>query len=290
MAPGADDLLASFWTLAGRLDVGDPGPSPWSFEQRVAAAAAAGYAGIGIEHRDVLAYLDGPGLAQMHAVIAGAGLDLVELELITGWIDDARPGAALPGAEQRRRVRADLLQAASVLGARHIKIGGGMVDNGVSTEHIAESFAALCRQAAEAGTSVVLELLPVGPVSTLARAVEIVSRAAADNGGLLLDAWHVQRAGVSLDEIAALQAGVLRYVELCDGMPASGLPLFEDTTRNRMPCGDGQFDLESFVDSVRKSGYGGPYGVEILSSSLRTHPVTEIAERTASTAAALLAW
>jgi hypothetical protein len=48
------DLLASFWTLAGDLDVTSPAASPWPFARRVAAAAAAGYRGFGVDARDVL--------------------------------------------------------------------------------------------------------------------------------------------------------------------------------------------------------------------------------------------
>jgi sugar phosphate isomerase/epimerase len=286
---GETSLLASFWTLAGDLQVRDPGPSPWPFEKRVAAAAAAGYAGIGIDHRDVVAYLAGYGLRRMRDVVGRAGLAIVELELVTGWFDDGTLPNADPTWVLRRRVREELFQAAEILGARHVKIGGGLVDTGVGTNVLVESFSALCDRAASAGTNVVLELLPGGPVATLERAVEIIFGAGAPNGGLLLDAWHVQRAGISPAAIAALPAGVLRYVEICDGAASSTLSPFEDTTTNRLLCGEGEFDLPGFIRSVRAAGYDGPYGVEILSRALRTRPLDEIARRSASTAAAVLA-
>lgn len=279
-----DDLLASFWTLAGDLDVGDPGPSPWSFEQRVAAAAEAGFRGIGIDHRDIACYRQGPGLKRMRAAIESAGISLVELELITGWLPDS-PASGDPRTAQ---VHDDLFAAADVLGARHIKAGAGFADSTADSRVITSAFAALCQRAQRSGSSVMLELLALGPVSTLPRAVEVIT-GAGSGAGLLLDAWHVQRAGVPLAAIAGLAADVVGYVELCDGPLTATEPAFVDATCNRLPCGEGEFDLPGFIDAVTFAGYRGPFGVEILSASLRTRPLAEIARLASAGARSLLA-
>jgi sugar phosphate isomerase/epimerase len=275
------DLLASFWTLAGELDVTSPAASPWPFARRVAAAAAAGYSGFGVDARDIA----GPGgparLGPMRSMLADAGLVFVEVELLTGWV--GRPAAG------HRRHRSALLDAAAGLGARHVKVSAGFGDSTAGTAQIIDSFAAVCADATAAGTQVVLELLPSGPVSRLDRAVRIVTGAGAANGGLLLDAWHADRAGIAPAEIAALPAGVLRYVELCDGRRARDGGLIADTTLRRMPCGAGEFDLGGFVGAVRAAGYAGPYGVEVLSASLRGQPVELVARRTAQAAFGVLA-
>jgi sugar phosphate isomerase/epimerase len=281
-------LVASFWTLAGDLRLEDLGPSPWSLEQRAAAAAEAGYAGIGIDHRDVAAYLAGAGLSRMRNIIDRTGLSFVELELITGWYDITAGAGQGSGGAGRAQVAAQLLQAAEVVGARHVKIGGGLVDTGVSTEALVEAFAAICARAASAGAEIVLELLPGGPFRTLERAVDVVTTAGAPNGGLLLDAWHVQRAGISTTSIAKLTPGLLRFVEVCDGAATSSLPLLEDTTTNRLLCGEGEFDLDGFIRATRAAGYIGPYGVEILSAALRSRPLAEVAQRSADTAKAVI--
>lgn len=277
------DLLASFWTLAGDLDVRDPGPSPWSFEQRVAAAAEAAFRGVGVDHRDVAWYRRGPGLERMRAVVESAGISLVEVELITGWLPDA-PAAADPRTSE---VHDDLFAAAEVLGARHIKAGAGFTASAADTAAIADAFAALSQRAQRAGTSVVLELLSLGPVSTLARAVQVITDADA-GASLLLDAWHVQRAGVPFAAIAELANGIVGFVELCDGRLDTTDPAFTDATRNRMPCGKGEFDLPGFVDAVTQAGYRGPFGVEILSASLRTRPLAEMAGLAVAGARSLL--
>jgi sugar phosphate isomerase/epimerase len=214
-------------------------------------------------------------------MLADAGLVFVEVELLTGWI--GRPAAG------HRRHRSALLDAAAGLGARHVKVSAGFADSTAGTAQIIDSFAAVCADATAAGTQVVLELLPSGPVSRLDRAVRIVTGAGAANGGLLLDAWHADRAGITPAEIAALPQGVLRYVELCDGRCARDGALIADTTLHRMPCGAGEFDLGGFIGAVQATGYTGPYGVEVLSESLRTQPVELVARRTAQAAADVLA-
>jgi sugar phosphate isomerase/epimerase len=240
MADLMADLLASFWTLAGDLDVTSPAASPWPFARRVAAAAAAGYRGFGVDARDVLGRGGPARLGPMRSMLADAGLVFVEVELLTGWI--GRPAA---GHLRRRNA---LLDAAASLGARHVKVSAGFGDHAAGTAQIIDSFAAVCADAAAAGTQVVLELLPSGPVSRLDRAARIVTGAGAPNGGLIAD-----------------------------------------TTLRRMPCGAGEFDLDGFVGAVRAAGYAGPYGVEVLSASLRGQPVELVARRTAQAAAGVLA-
>ncbi len=274
-------LLASFWTLAGDLAVNAPGPSPWPVEERVAAAVEAGYDGVGLDHRDVAAFGAGPGLQRLAAILDGAGVSLVELELLTGWCPAPFGGVAARNAE--------LIRAAGVLGARHVKAGAGFAPADVSTEILTRAFATLCALAADHGTGVVLELLATGPVSTLERAVEIVAGADAPNGGLLLDVWHVQRAGIPFSAVAAIPPGLVTYVELCDGRTQSDVPALEDATTNRMLCGDGELDLAGFVRATSACGYAGPYGVEIVSASLRGCPLRHVARRSASGATAVLA-
>jgi sugar phosphate isomerase/epimerase len=275
------DLLASFWTLAGDLDVTSPAASPWPFARRVAAAAAAGYSGFGVDARDILGSGSPAGLGPVRLMLADAGLVFVEVEMLTGWI--GRPAA---GHLDHRKA---LLDAAASLGARHVKAGAGFGESTAGTAQIIDSFAGVCADAATADLQVVLELLPSGPVSRLDRAVRIVTGAGATNGGLLLDAWHADRAGIAPAEIAALPAGILRYVELCDGRRARDGGLIADTTLRRMPCGTGEFDLDGFVGAVRAAGYAGPYGVEVLSASLRRQPVELVARLTAQAAAGVLA-
>ena len=55
MSMGNVDLIASYWTIAGKLNFADGmdlDGSPIDFPQRVKAAIAGGYAGVGLTYPD----------------------------------------------------------------------------------------------------------------------------------------------------------------------------------------------------------------------------------------------
>ena len=107
--------------------------------------------------------------------------------------------------------------------------------------------------------------------------------------GLLVDAWHVFRAGSTLAELrAALNPEMVFGVELDDAAPEIVGTLFEDTVDNRMFCGEGSFDLTGLVKLLRDLGFDGPWGVEILSTSYRVLPVGQALKLAAESTLAVL--
>ncbi|HZN72098.1 MAG TPA: sugar phosphate isomerase/epimerase, partial [Micromonosporaceae bacterium] len=62
----------------------------------------------------------------------------------------------------------------------------------------------------------------------------------------------------------------------------------EDTRDRRRLCGHGSFDLHGFVTALRRAGWTGPWGVEILSADLRRLPVREAVAAAYSTATSLM--
>jgi sugar phosphate isomerase/epimerase len=55
--------------------------------------------------------------------------------------------------------------------------------------------------------------------------------------------------------------------------------LHEDTINHRRFCGEGEFDVKGFVECIRKTGYAGPWGIEVLSEELRRKPLEELTSR-----------
>ena len=266
--PADVDLIASYWTIAGDIDVLGDAISPWDFEERVACATAAGYVGFGLNLLELLHLEAMLGFDAMRSIFAEHGITIVELEALTDWfVEDEARGVS----DQARR---DLLRAAGALGARHIKVVGTLADEqeDVGPDRMMETFAGLSADAAEVGTGIVIEMLPIGNVSSLDSAQRLVQGAGAPNGGLLLDMWHVHRTGTSLQAIAALPAGCLQHVELDDGGPPAPGSAFEDTIRNRKLCGEGEFDLTGFLRATRRQGIGGPMASR--SSRPRSAPAT----------------
>src|SRR5690606_10376189 len=122
-----------------------------------------------------------------------SGLTHIELEYLANWFGD--------GEERRQSdtVRRDLFAVADVLGARHIKVMPPFGDAGWPETRLIDEFGELCNQAARYNLRIALEMIPYSDLSTLEAALAVVAGANADNGGLLIDIWHVLRSGAALD-------------------------------------------------------------------------------------------
>lgn len=260
------ELLATCWTSAGDvmpLRTGDR--SPIGIERRVAAVAAAGYRGMGLNHADLVATRDEIGLPQLAELLSAHGLHHVELEIIDYW------WAAGPQREGSDRVRADLLEAAQVLGVDHVKVGVGVLGDTYDPDTLCESFIALADDARAAGTRIALEACAFSSMPSLEPAAKLVTDVDHPHAGLLLDIWHIFRSGMDYATMADLvPREKLFAVELDDGAREQVGTGLEDTFDNRLLCGHGDFGVSAFIDSVRSRGYQGPWGVEMMSDHHRT--------------------
>ena len=269
------DLIATCWTSAGDVRPGRTADtSPVPLEDRVAAVAAAGYRGIGLGWPDVEAAEERIGLPAVKQLIDAAGLDHVELEFIDAWwIGGPRRDAA-------DRVRQGLLRAAEQLGARHIKVGCGAFGDTRDHGVLRTELALLAEQAADHGTRVVLEPGAGSALDLTGEAIPLLVDVAHPAAGLLLDPWHLVRAGLPYEQtLADLPPGLLLAVELSDGAAECRGTLLDDTFDRRLPPGLGEFDVPAFVRAVRDLGYDGPWGVEVMSDRTRQQdPTTTLAE------------
>lgn len=270
------ELLAAYWTLAGDIWPGAPSEiSPFPLEARAAAAANAGWTGMGFVHEDLVATVVRIGYAGIRRILADHGIRHVEVEFLSDW--DAEP--ATPERAASDRMRADLIQAAGELGARNVKASPHLfAEPPPDIARMRDAFAQLCEDVRPTGANVILEIMPFTDVRTIDDGLAIVGDA--PNGGLLLDSWHVERGGVPHAEIAGMPPGRLLGVELDDSGPPAG-DLFDDTRFRRVLPGEGEFDLGGFLRAARAAGLATPYlGVEIISEVFRRQP-PEVMARTA---------
>ncbi len=260
------DLIASCWTSAGDVMPTRNGErSPIDVVRRIRAVSAAGFRGFGINHADLVAARDSIGLSNLAELFVEHGIAYVEPELIDYWWTSGEQRAASD------RVREDLLAAATVLGADHIKVGVGAFGDTYDSDVLRNEFATLASEAESVGVKVALEACAFSAMPTLDLAVDLVTDVAHPNGGLLIDIWHVYRSGMDYRTMAAIvPAEYVFAVELDDGAVeqiGSGL---EDTFDNRVLCGEGDFDVLSFIQAINGLDYQGPWGVEMMSHLHRT--------------------
>lgn len=277
-------LVATAWTSAGAVSPTDsPTLSPVPIAERITAVADAGYCGMGVVADDLAAIRDSIGLVQLRDMVADAGLTHLEIELLERWwVPRGETGHTFA-------VRDLLLDAADVLSPAFIKIGS---QNGPATSEplaLVEPLRELADQAVAHGTRIAIETMPFSTISTVPMGIEIITAAGHPAVGLLIDAWHVFRAGTTLDTLAAaLPPELIFGVELDDAAPTVVGTLFEDTVDRRLLCGEGSFDLKGLVAMLRDKGFDGPWGVEILSTEFRALPVGQALKLAADTALTVL--
>jgi sugar phosphate isomerase/epimerase len=276
------ELVASYYTLTGTA-VGQP--PRFSFQDRVAAAATAGFAGIGLVSDDYAALRSsGHTDADLQAVLDRYGIRVMEVEFLFDWaLADPPPG---PTSD----AEATLHAMADAFAPHHLNVGVlEPADALPPLDVVAERFAGVCDRAAEHGTRVALEFLPWTGLADLATAADVVEAAGRANGGVLIDAWHYFRGRPDTARLRSIPAADVVAVQLDDADPDVVGPLFEDTMFRRRLPGDGSFDLVGLVQTLDDIGVAVPYSVEIMSTAEQALPVEDAARRAHEAAATTLA-
>ncbi len=212
----------------------------------VSAAAAAGFRTVGIRLSatpsvglppyDMLG--DTPMMRETLARLAGSGVSVLDVEFLR-----FEPGSAAAGIPE------GFLEAGARLGARYVLV--------MSAEPLEartlERFVELCDRAQQYRLHVCLEFAIYTGVRTLADAVRLVRRAGRANASVLIDALHFSRSGGAPADVAAADAALFRYAQICDaqaGMPTEAQELMREARTGRLLPGDGVLPLRELVQAL----------------------------------------
>jgi sugar phosphate isomerase/epimerase len=272
---GPNHLIASHFTLTGT-----PAPAPprFSFVERVAAAASAGFDGIGLFTAH---WEDGMTAAQMRRIADDQGIVVAELEWLVDWWCDGERGRNSRTAEER------MYEAAEALGSRHLSIAAVSHGEHPDPRAVADRFAALCERADERDLLVGIEFFP-GSETRDAGAAWDIARFAGENGGVLVDSWHYFRGAANPAHLRDIPAHRIVAVQFDDADTEVVGSLFEDTTLRRRLPGEGSFDLLGFIRLLDEVGVQAPISVEILSPEHQRLPVEEAARRAHDTSRSVI--
>lgn len=145
----------------------------------------------------------------------------------------------------------------------------------------AERFANLAAIAAEFGLLLAIEFMAFRSIASLGAAVQILTETATPNGRIVLDALHFQRTGATLEELAAVPAGMVSHLQLCDARkqrpPLEALA--EEARNGRLLPGEGVIPLREIIEVLPSDT---PMALEIPTAELATLPVAERALRGAA--------
>jgi sugar phosphate isomerase/epimerase len=177
-------------------------------------------------------------------------------------------------------VREVLFEAAAELGAHHVKVGLGDREDDLDEELFASEFDRLATEAHTHGTRIGFEPPADSMMPTIFPAVDLVRAVANPAGGLLVDIWHIFRSGTGYDQLVdVLPPEYVFAVELSDGRAEPVGTLYDDTFDNRLPPGRGEFDVAGFIRALDALGFEGPWGLEVMSTELRSLPVEVATKR-----------
>ena len=271
------ELIGLYWTTSGPVEVHFG--REWSLfdlRDRCEQAARVGFAGLGLWHADIEHVLERRTLREVRQLFDDNGLRYVELEFLGDWFldpDDERRGAS-------DQTRALLFEAAGALDAHHVKVAN-IFGREASLAQLTERFGELCADAAQhTDAKIVYELMPPDVnVQTVDAMLEVVGGAAASNGGIAIDTWHMSKLGIAPDELRRIPVEYLSWVELSDGQVENMDDPVDEVVNHRALPGEGEFDIRGYVGACRDHGYGGPWGVEVLSAELRANPMDVIFRR-----------
>ena len=125
-----------------------------------------------------------------------------------------------------------------------------------SLAQLTERFGELCADAAQhTDAKIVYELMPPDVnVQTVDAMLEVVGGAAASNGGIAIDTWHMSKLGIAPDELRRIPVEYLSWVELSDGQVENMDDPVDEVVNHRALPGEGEFDIRGYVGRAAITG------------------------------------
>lgn len=212
---------------------------------------------------------DPAALRASRAALDETGIAVNDIEFVR-LTPEFRAGALLP-----------FLDAGAALGARHVICAPYDPD----LARLSDNLAALHALARPRGLACVLEFFPWTNVPDLAAARRVVEAAGAADIGMLVDTLHFDRSGSTLADLAALPAGRLPFLHLCDAPvrpPYTTEDLLHAGRAERLPPGDGEIDLAAIFAHLPQNL---PIALEVPMAALHAregsaHVAAHVIERT----------
>jgi len=187
--------------------------------------------------------------------------DLITLDVEVIWLQaGAKPDP----------VHHKIIDAGAELGARNCLIVSSEPDI-TNTKRLYQD---LCERADSAGMRACLEFMWITEIKTLADAREVVEDVDHPAGGILIDAFHLERVGLEPGVLADVPQKWFPYVQLCD-VPQRGIirdheKYLEDALDGRLAPGEGALPLARLMKYLPENI---PVSLEVRSKYYRdTYP------------------
>ena len=265
-------ITISSWTLGDQC----------TFEERVAAAKAAGFEGIGLRAETYVDALN-EGLfdQDLLAILDKYGMRVTEVEYIVQWAEEHR------SYEQKYKEQI-CFHMCELFGVDSINCG--LMEN-YSVEYTAQKLRELCHRAGK--YTIGVEPMPYSGLPDVKKAWAVVRAAGCGNAKLLLDSWHYIRADQPLDlsVLEGIPAEKIVSIQINDvqAHPYAKSILRDESMHDRMLPGTGYGNTAGFVKLIRDKGVRpAVVGVEVISDEILSRGVTQAAKDNYEAARAVL--
>ncbi|GAA1834399.1 sugar phosphate isomerase/epimerase and 4-hydroxyphenylpyruvate domain-containing protein [Pseudonocardia alni subsp. carboxydivorans] len=237
-----------------------------TLEDKLAAAATAGFDGVEIFAPDLLADPGSPAAIGARCRDLGLSVDLYQPLRDIDSTDPDRFAANLRRADATFEVMAGL-GADTVLVCS--SVSPDAVDPAADADLLAAQLHTLAARAHERGLRIAYEALAWGRhVDTWDASWDAVRAADHPALGLCLDSFHVLARGSDPAPIAEVPGGKLFFLQLADARELS-MDVLSWSRHHRLFPGQGGFDLPAFLAPVLAAGYAGPLSLEVFNDVFR---------------------
>jgi len=238
-----------------------------NLEGQFAAAAKAGFGLIGPDAYSIQDYFERGGHLQGLAdCAADCGLRVFELPTLLVSED----------VSTMRKEIDDLLSIARGLRPEFVQVNV----NSPVDEVVLGEFRRAGELFLEVGARLAVEYLPWLPeIKNLEATRSLMTRAAIEGAGILVDSWHFFHSDDTWEDLEALPLEEISYVQFDDHPKLESDDLIAETLGRRVMPGEGCFELERFCNVIRAKGFDGVVSCEILSEETRHMDLDEFASR-----------
>lgn len=201
--------------------------------------------------------------------IDAAGIKVATMDPFVQWT----PNFAIPGGYPKESVafidhtEDQVFAMAQALQTNQINCVEGLGQRH-EPQALIDALGAFNDRAIKRGIKLTLEPMPISSIYSLADGWGIVKAINSPNLGLTFDTWHFWRATPDHDLLAAIPPDKIMEVQLADAKKELNGDLLNDLLHHRLLPGDGDFDLKTTVDVLRKTGAYNSVGPELFSDAM----------------------
>ena len=242
-----------------------------TLNEKLEAIAAARFKGVEIFENDLLSFDGTP--AQVGRRIKDLGLAAVTFQPFRDF--EGMPEPLRAKAFSRAERKFDLM---AELGCDFLMICSNVSPDSLGgIDRAAADFHELGERAARRGFRVAFEALAWGRhINDYRDAWEVVRRANHPAVGLVLDTFHILARGTDLNAMRAIPQDRIFLAQVADA-PKLNMDYLSWSRHYRCFPGQGEFDIDAFMDALQATGFNGLLSLEIFNDTFRAGSARHVA-------------